>query len=116
MKNKKNRNNYNMKFIYIIIIILLCIVIIISWNIYSKMPKKECHIEYSTEKKIIDRRDILTFPYETEILCEDGVYIGEWENLNSKSIFGCMDLVNGECSGYNKVCLIKKKKEICEVI
>ncbi|MCK5023483.1 MAG: hypothetical protein KAS04_04895 [Candidatus Aenigmarchaeota archaeon] len=74
------------------------------------MPKRVCHTETKTEaftiKSVFD--PIRTFPFNTEILCEDGVRVVEYDALGKKVIYGYSNEVG-------KTCIVKTKKEVCEI-
>jgi hypothetical protein len=62
----------------------------------------------------IDSSEILTFPNDAEIYCEDGAEVREY--FDHKTIYGCMNLVPSDgfkslhCSGHNKLCYVKYDK------
>jgi hypothetical protein len=54
------------------------------------------------------------YPYNTQILCEEGVDVIGYTALNNKVIYGCLTLINGHCSGEGKSCIIKQKIKVIE--
>lgn len=78
----------------------------------ENIPKRVCHIEEEIEwvelgiDSTIEER---TFDYNATIICEGDVEIGHYEGLQEQIIWFT------EEDSYTK-CLIKTKKEVCEVI
>lgn len=56
--------------------------------------------------------EILDYPIESEILCEEGVVVKEYKNIGIKKIYTCLETNSGQCAGFGKTCLIKR--EVCE--
>ena len=106
MKNK-------MKFVFVVLSILIIISLWLSIYNFNNMPEKVCVDNITTEIINISFGDIITYPYEYEIMCEEGIDVEEYEPLNEKIIFSCMRLGNHKCIGEGKICIIKKTEQVC---
>ena len=52
------------------------------------------------------------FPYDSEVICEEGILLEKYKGLNKKIVYGCIGLENGRCKGYGKICLVKTRERI----
>jgi len=109
----KKQKNYCWIGISLMIIIMI-VIMIVSGIIYYKMPKQVCHNEFETKKielmgtiNYIGLHDCYYNFNEVEIICEDGIDI---------TIYGGMMARVCNSNEENKICLIKTKKEVCEIV
>ena len=96
--------------ITIIISIILLIILCVKVYYLDNMPKRVCHIEYTTEKYVVPDGSIWTigprYYGDEQILCEDGVNIWDWGHARE---------IRYSRNNIGKVCLIKIPKEVCEI-
>lgn len=95
--------------------ISIVISLLIGFCLYGMLPHRICHTEEKTIK-YTSEEDTRKYSYDTQIVCEEGIFIGEYKFLNEKIIFSCMSLnATGDCAGRGKICMITTKEEICEI-
>ncbi len=83
----------------------------------DEIPQTICSTEKVIEKVLVnDRTSMVSYPFNAEIICEEGATIKGYEFLNEKIIFGCLYLDSeGECAGHGKTCMVRYDKETCEI-
>jgi len=109
MKLNKNQKNS----LSILLIWLVTLSIIVVFNFLNNFEKCNLENDY-VELKILKKTDLFQLPTDTPIICQDGVNIIEYPYSKQKTIYACLNLVEGKCSGEGKTCLIQHKKKVCE--
>jgi len=107
----------NMGLVYVWICLTMAIILGVIANIRLDIidTKKDCYITERTEKIEFGRYSLpRDFELSAEILCEDGLDIEKYKYLEKQTIFNCLDLIDGHCSGENKICMVRYEEEICK--
>jgi hypothetical protein len=95
---------------YVLAFMIGILISILFVNIYLE--------EYSTRTIIhediitIDGDDVLEYPYDATVFCEDGVDIERYEYIDKIILYGCLRHINNRCAGHGKLCYVKYKEEV----
>lgn len=122
---KKEKESCRFNWIWIIAIVAMAInIMLLVYRvgvIEQTMPKEVCHNEYKVERIRYDGSFVIDsfireYPIDSEIICEEGVFVHTYKHSGKKVISFCLELTEDKkCSGLDKTCLIKTKTEVCEI-
>jgi len=106
-EDKMKIKSYDLFYSTLVLSLLIILCSFILFVKLSEIPRRVCHTEEKIEFFEVSDT-IIEFPFSTEIICEEGVDIVEYDILDQKTIYGFSYEVG-------KKCMKKTKEEICEI-
>lgn len=86
-------------------ILLMMLIFLVSFLFFSLSAFKKTRI---ITERYTEYRYPTDFPLNAKITCEDGYKVERYQWLNHQTIYGCLEIINGKCSGEGKICLIER--------